>query len=480
MTIAAAAAVDATAARAARGPIAGPAYGGGLRAALARRVPLLREAAAIALVVLLAVFGVYHFAVRTIHNPRPVGGVNVDVTRELGTTQSEASFAVDREGRLFGATEELRVYTSVDGGRRWALERSPRVRRGCAHGEPQAAVDARGREYLAFLASFPCGDDLTPYVVVTSRDGPGGSWSTPVRVAPRLWTYGFDDAPSLAVDSRRGRLYLAWTRSVSRSRATVVASSSRDGGRTWSEPFALEPAGDHPHLAAVAVSPSGDVYVTGIDARRGIWIARSTDGGRTFTRSHGAAPLAANPAADCALGGLTPLPTEERTCIGPHPVVLATRSRVYVVYGDAAANGSSDLLVVALDAALRPRFVTRVNPPDRGRAEQFFPAATVDPATGVLWACWYDTTFDENAHRAWFTCSASHDGRIWSAPLRASAEPTSPNILYGTLGGAGLYAAVAARQGVAHVFWADGRVIANSADIFTAAIPEKTAFSPEN
>ena len=104
------------------------------------------------------------------------------------------------------------------------------------------------------------------------------------------------------------------------------------------------------------------------------------------------------------------------------------------------------------------------------------PVAALDRDTGVLWACWYDTTFDPHAHRAWVTGAASRDGRTWSPPVRAASEPTAPTIIYGTLG-KGLYPALAAAHGVAHPFWADGRVIANSTDVFTAAIPERTAFA---
>jgi hypothetical protein len=118
----------------------------------------------------------------------------------------------------------------------------------------------------------------------------------------------------------------------------------------------------------------------------------------------------------------------------------------------------------------------QINAPDK-KDLQVMPTSTVDPTTGTFWACWYDTTFDPNQHRVWFTCSASKNGRTWSAPVRAAAEPTDANILYGTFGNAGLYPSVTARNGVAHVFWADGRIINNSSDIFTAAIPEETALT---
>ena len=432
----------------------------------------------LALLLGLAGFLVYHFTVHTIRNQRPVGGANVDVTREEGTTQSVAAFAVDprRPRTLFGASEELRVYASSDGGRHWAVQASPRLTRGCAHGAPQAVADGRGREYLAFLAAATCGDTLTPYVVVTWRDGPDGRWSAPVRVAPPLWRYGFDDAPSLAVDEGSGRLYLAWTRSLRRNAATVVAASSDDGGRTWSKPVALEPPGDEPHSATVAVSPAGDVYVAGIDSRHGTWLVRSRDRGRSFSRPIAAAPLVANPSSECAFSGFSPIPTEEKTCAGPDPTVLAGRAGVYLVYDDFAANQTADVLVAAFDLALRRRFVARVSPPDRGRAQQFFPAAAIDRRTGVLWACWYDTTFDPHAHRAWFTCSASRDGRTWTSPVRAAAVPTPPNVLYGIQARGGLRTAVAAARGVAHAFWADGRLVDDTTDLFTAGVPQRTAF----
>ena len=134
------------------------------------------------------------------------------------------------------------------------------------------------------------------------------------------------------------------------------------------------------------------------------------------------------------------------------------------------------MFVTELDSGLHRLFRTRVNPPDRGSAQQFFPAAAVDTTTGALWACWYDTTFDPLAHRAWFTCSASHDGRTWTAPERAAAEPTLPDDLYNAVARGGLYPALAAQDGVAHAFWTDGRIVNLEQEVFTAALKERAAF----
>jgi hypothetical protein len=371
------------------------------------------------------------------------------------------------------------TYTSADAGKTWRRASGPAVAGGsCAIGDPHVAIDGDGRDVLAFLAGQYCGDNLTPYLVVSSRDRGEGRWGLPVRVAPAAWKYGFDDGPALAVDPRAQRVYVAWTRSLGATRATTVVSSSGDGGSTWTAPVEVSEALDHPHLASLAVGAGGDVYVAGIDAKLGVWVSRSVDGGRTFGAPRAAAPLAVNPAAGCSLAAQSPLPHESSACAGPDPTVTATRDGVYVVYGDVGVNRSQDVFVSAFGPALDPRFRAQVNPPDRGKAAQFYPAAAADPSTGVLWACWYDTTYDPDAHRAWFTCSASRNGKRWGSAERASSDPTGPAELFAIGRENGLRPAVAAGGGVAHAFWADGRIVANEFDVFTAALPQGPALQP--
>lgn len=423
---------------------------------------------------------VYHFAVHTIRNRRPLGGPNVNVTQAVNATENEASFSVNpaRPQVLFGATNQLLTYSSANGGRTWRSDASPVVREpACVRGEPHTVASA-DREFLAFLVSPVCGGQVTSYIVVSSRAAGAHRWGPVSRVAPATWRYGFDDAPSFALDGRSGTLYLSWTRGLSAKTAVVVVSRSSDAGRTWSSPIVVAAAADEPHLSTIAVAADGDVYVAGIDARHGVWIARSTDGARSFDATRTAAPLRANPSASCAgQSSFAPLPNEETSCLGPNPTVLATPSRVDIVYDDVGANGTPDVYVAALDRGLRPLFRAQVNPPDSGRTQQLFPAATVDATTGTLWACWYDTTFDPHARRAWFTCSASHDGRRWTPPERAAAVPTQVGDLFTDIRSAtGFWATVVAVRGVAHAFWVDIDPTDFAQRISTAALPEQAAF----
>jgi hypothetical protein len=190
--------------------------------------------------------------------------------------------------------------------------------------------------------------------------------------------------------------------------------------------------------------------------------------------------LRANPSASCAgQVNYSPLPTEETTCIGPNPTVLATNTGVAVVYDDVGANRTPDVFVATLDKALRPLFHVQVNPPDKTSTQQFFPAAAVDPTTGVLWACWYDTTFDPNAHRAWFTCSASRTGKTWTLPERASAAAVHVTDLYTVLrASTGFAPAVVADRGTAHPFWIGVNRTSFAENIYTAALSERKAFLP--
>jgi hypothetical protein len=447
---------------------------GGLRAALARQRRLGIEAVIVIGLLALGAFLVYHFVVKTIKNTRPLGGANVVVTRGHIANENEASFTVDaaHPATIVGAANDLTSYASVNDGRTWTRAVPPRLPIGsCALHAPRMAVLGT-TQVVAFLASKPCGDDITPYLVVSTRDGITGKWTEARRVLPSAWQYGFDDAPAIAVDPERKIVYLAWSRGLTEHTEGTVVSRSEDGGRTWSTPVVVAPAANDPHLPTIAVAANGDVYAGGIDNRHGIWIARSTDHGLTFSAPSQVGRLRANPSATCSVAAQQPLPKEEKSCSGPNPTLLATSAGPLVIYDDVGVNGTRDVVVAGA------AFATTVSPPDKGKTQQFLPAAALDAQTGVLWACWYDTTFDPNAHRAWFTCSASHDGRTWTPPERAAAAPTDVNDLFTDLAGAnGFYPSVAAGSGRAHPVWIGVNPTSFQQELVTATLSERDAFS---
>ena len=426
-------------------------------------------------------FLVYHFFVRTIRNDRPLAGRNVAVAPNQGT-QSEPAFAVDpsrpriifgalgASGELVGNPGSFSLVDSADGGTTWRKSSSPAIPgKGCFFAAPRTSIDRSGRQYLAFMAG-PCAETLTPYLVFTSRASSTASWNPVTRIAPRVGRWGFDDGPALAVDGRNGRLYLAWVRGLNRSRVALVISSSRDRGRTWTTPHEVSRPLVDPHLASIAVGANGDVYLAGIDGSLGLWVTRSTDGARSFAAPRSIARLVNDPArSQCALSNDGPLPFELTNCIGPNPTLLVHGRSAVVIYDDVGSDQTLDVFSVGLDARLKVVFRSQVNPPDRGKSDQFFPAATIDAQTGVFAACWYDTTFDPNKHRAWFTCSTSSNGQDWGLPLRAAAAPTTPTDLYRTLP---ISPSLVAADGRTRAFWPDGRNYQQGIDVYTAPIPE--------
>lgn len=442
---------------------------------LAALFPSMRKLGIEAAIVL-AVIGVaaavaWKLSIHHVHNPRPLGAPNVDVAPVPGS-QTEASFVVapGHPNVLVGSDDVLVVHSSSDGGRTWHAGDYGALTALCTHRDPRVAVDARGRQYIAYIASDLCGDELQPYLLVATRARATSPWHV-VRVTRHTWEFGFDDAPAIAVDAHSSTAYVAFTRSLGSHKEAVVVSRSVDHGATWSEPVVVDPPDALPHLAQVAIAANGDVYVAGIDAPHGIWAARSIDGGRTFTKPAKLATLRANPAMDCARTGDVPVAQEERSCAGPNVNLVVSRGRVYAVYGDAGADGTQDVVLAAADASLKPLFHTTVNPPDIGKAQQLLPVAAVDASDGVLWSCWYDTTYWPSGKSAWFTCSHSADARRWSAPVRAAAVPTPLSYLFVAYSYSGLVPSLAAAGGTAHPFWLDSRPKNNLNDIFTAAIP---------
>jgi hypothetical protein len=104
--------------------------------------------------------------------------------------------------------------------------------------------------------------------------------------------------PQVGVDARAGKqggaLYLSWS-DFRDGDVDVFCASSKDHGRTWSEPVRVNSDAIHDGIDQffqwMAVDPAtGDVYVQFYDRRddpdnrkTGFTLARSTDGGKTFT-----------------------------------------------------------------------------------------------------------------------------------------------------------------------------------------------------
>jgi peptide/nickel transport system permease protein len=438
------------------------------RRAKRSRWHLLVEAAVVLVLTAAGAALVYVWQVNPVASRWSLAGSGVQNISRADGAQTEVSVGADpaHRGVLFAASNDtalrsVRVYTSGDAGRTWASAAGPSLGLdACSRGEASAAVDPHGRQLVAFTVSPTCQqDDQSPYVAVAVRAGSAGAWATH-RLAPKRPADLWDDHPSIAAGPD-GRIYVAWSRLLRWTYEGIVVSSSADGGRTWSPPRLVSPHLSFPRLAATTVAPDGTLYVTGIDARLGVWLARSTDHGKTFRVSR-IAGLPGNPAADCATASGHPTPFQSIRCVGPNPSVVASSDRILVTYGVGLPGEPQSVRAAVLDKGLHPVWTGPLGP-SQSKADRFWPAAALDAKTGRLWLCFYDTSGDSARSHAWYSCTSSRDGRHWATPVRAARQAASPDVLwedarvyaFGDAIGYGGSTSVAAVDGRAYPVWID-------------------------
>src|SRR5262249_50616392 len=219
-------------------------------------------------------------------------------------------------------------------------------------------------------------------------------------------------------------------------------------------------------------SRRGELYVAWHDMRElHIHVALSTDGGRTFGREHEVVAFAIVPIPGCNAGIV--IPAQRLSCMRPNPVIAVDTSRgryagrVYVPYAHTAFQGDKGVAVTVLDPRLRPiagypirQRSLLVSPPSLARpADQFLPVSAVDPDTGTLWVCFYDTKGDPDRKRAWFSCTSSvTGGKTWSPAIRVAGAPSDETRQDADTREYGHYQGLAVARGTAHPVWTDGRL----------------------
>jgi hypothetical protein len=427
-------------------------------------------------------------------------GGQVDVSRAPGP-QNEAAIAVDPSNPNVliassnSAGSPQAVYTSVDGGGSWSAQAVPADRPdGRCVGDPAVTIDMRGREYFAFLRDVPCGGRAPATgLFVATRDGPRGAWHVPAEsLAGPLQEGESNDKPAIAADTSasspfRDRVYVAWARAVGSDSHAIVLSHSDDGGTTWSAPARADASAVDSGYPSVATGPGGEVYVAWHPFEEDrIVLAASFDGGEHF----GAARTVDVKRMRSSCPASWPIPAQARRCVRPNPIVSVDsspgpyRGRVYVTYGNKAADGSQDVYLAAFDRTLSPLLgapAGRRLPLGtrsrrlRYRADRFWAASAVDQQSGVVWACFYDTAGDRARTRAWFSCTRSRDGGSrWSPIARVASDASDETAPWASPLQYGDYEGLGVGHGIAHPAWTDTRRGGSALreEIFTTRVRE--------
>ncbi|MDX6426112.1 MAG: hypothetical protein QOD52_1517 [Gaiellaceae bacterium] len=437
----------------------------------------------------------------------------VNVSRLRGA-QAEVAIAADpaHPGVLLAASNSIdfksyaalgnlmRTYASADGGATWAVGAGPTPtpyggRKRCNAGDPAPAIDATGRQYLAFLASACITIDSlvaldrefdVARLEVASRANAASPW-TIAQVYP-VRSRRFDDKPSLAVDRspaspHLGRVYAAWTRITpggksAQGKIAIVLSHSDDGGATWSRPVVVpDSANPETSFSSIAIDASGTVFVSWMNVRGFLLIDRSTDGGDTFGTDVVVDAAAGLSGSVCDQPGSIGVPAQLKRCITSSPTVLVdsragAAERVYLTYDAPDASGrAQDVMIRAFDSSLVPFGPAHAVHPLDAKRDEFLPASAVDDA-GRVWVCFYDTVADKTRRTARYSCTASVDGgETWALPHPvasvASDETSYPSFSFQY----GDYEGVTVAGGVAHPIWTDSRdLLTRGEEIYTTTL----------
>ncbi len=325
-----------------------------------------------------------------------------------------------------------------------------------ANSDPVVAIDKQGNAYLATLYFDALGITNGYYVALGTATPTGVSFSSilPVATNPDLSTTFFEDKPWLAVDNSNnaattGTVHACWAHFVGNTTDWIVAARSVNHGVSWTPMLRISPAAQDGAVQGcqVAVGPDGAVYITYelffVGGKRQHLLAKSTDGGQTFS-----APAAITPLFN-ELSFNSSYRKNSFTSLAVNPLT----GHVYAVYAAQSGRAGADVFFIRSTAPGGTSFTAPVRINDNTKGQQFFPAVTADSA-GRIHAMWFDTrnSGNNNARYDVFATYSIDNG----AHFGPNARVTSATIDAASASFIGDYAGVAAAAGFSHPVWTNG------------------------
>jgi hypothetical protein len=383
---------------------------------------------------------------------------------------------------------KIGTYVSLDGGTKWTDNGVlPGFARYRTTSDISFAFAPDGRTVYACLLAVA--GKASGIFVSRSLDG-GRHWLSPSTVYLDRSGTTFNDKPWIAVDTShgpyRGRIYVAWNLDppVSfgdpdaggdaqavpppgerrKTRTGIAVARSSDGGGSFSKPIILSRfMGNEFALGAMPqVGPGGRLHVVfirfhGPDKRRTYDLAMtgSADGGRTFSAPHVIVPRVD------ALPNHLPHGTFRNFTL-PAFVDSPRTGTLLVAWSD-MRHGNADILKSASrDGGRTWSLPSRINDDSVNTgADQFQPQLAVTPG-GTFVCTWFDRRFDPGDRVIDTMISASaNDGRTFGRNLRVTPHSWNPAIdaphpnPKGHTTFIGDYQGLAAGDAVAYPFWND-------------------------
>lgn len=473
-------------------------------------------------------------------SPAPAFSRNLLITRELGLpVQTEPHIAVnpnDPNHLIMSAIDYAlpynATYVSIDGGQTWqGPNRVPLTQGTSGAGDPAVGIDRQGKAFQVFMAMGEKPYNVGPFdvyipiahIAVSSSEDGGIVWQQPaVAAKSKLWGrieldeesnlargiigFSFLDKPWMAVGPDASNLekdviYVTYTEFADwfdiqyagelaflrlvMSESTILMVSSKDGGRSWSEPKEISPKrtlfelgqgepGEEINYWTVQgsypqVGKDGAVYISWYDSMEDgftkgsarVYLSRSKNG-RDF-----AEPVAA---AEFWEGPRKPQSAFFRNSYFPQ-MAIGPNGEVYIIYPSRTPEKPTDdgdiYFVRSLDNGRSFGKPVKLNQDETDRL-QFFPALAIDPK-GNLHAMWGDMRDDPAGlkYHIYYTQSLDR-GENWGFEFkekdikepdtRVTDFPSNPNKGFPQGRFIGDYFAIAASQDDVFMVWADTRL----------------------
>ncbi len=340
-------------------------------------------------------------SVRRRQQAEPSIAINPRNPRVLAAGAMDACVAIRNPSPNAQPQHVLAYYRSANGGRTWNAslfpgyvveDSGPASELACTmHADPSMAFDRHGRLFLAALCPVFVGAGTSDFhIAVATFDRDGTRFQQAVRVDPTppadQENVRSTDKVNLAVDITGGRhdgnVYVAYLECAgpgnrgpcaNENESVIHVVRSTDHGKTFSAPAVIVgPEGRFTSFTDLAVAPDGTVYVTFRSSptagQRPIWIARSTNGGKTFSPAQLVARFSTfdsdlfsgGPGAALSCGD-GPFACPSGFSFPPfrsYAQVAADRDGVHVVWNQRLPSGQSKLFV-----RTSPDGVTWTSPP---------------------------------------------------------------------------------------------------------------------
>jgi hypothetical protein len=362
--------------------------------------------------------------------------------------------------------------------------------------DPVVAIDSHGRAYLSELDFNDPGTNGSNangiYVSVGNFTNSGLTFTQantrPVFVNSDPNTANFEDKDWLAVDNApaspyNGNVYVTWTHFDATGSITIDLSRSTDHGQTWSAPLGVSQtvpvtSPDILQFSQVAVGPHGEVYVVYEDVltyndptnpyeggTAQLWLAKSTDGGQTFSAPHLITGVFNEQ--DVNL-----FPTSYRFSSAPS-LAVGPDGSLDVVYTDQVGTNSQVEFIRSTNGGASFSAPIALN--DVSSGFRTMPAIAVDQPTGAIWVIWFDTRNSSDVNFYDIYATESPNGKTFKQNVRVT-----PSLQDGITGGGmfiGDYAGIAAEGGVAHPVWTSGEHHNDASHLQTTTLSQSAAAS---